>query len=130
MTTYSTTVESITADQLNGFFEGWPQKPSREKHLSILRSSSCCVLAYDDHKLVGFITAITDEVLAAYIPLLEVLPEYRGQGIGSELVRQMLKQLDGYYMIDLVCDDSNRKFYEKLGMKAVTGMILRNPDAI
>jgi GNAT superfamily N-acetyltransferase len=37
---------------------------------------------------VGFITAITDGVLTTYLPQLEVLAEYRGQGIGSALVER------------------------------------------
>ena len=37
-------------------------------------------------QVVGFITAISDGVLSAYIPLLEVLPGWRSQGIGGELV--------------------------------------------
>ena len=40
-------------------------------------------------------TAISDGVLSAFIPLLEVLPEWPGHGIGSELVRRMLAELDG-----------------------------------
>ena len=39
------------------------------------------MLARDDAgRVVGFVTAISDGVLSAYIPLLEVLPEYQGAG--------------------------------------------------
>ncbi|MEM9907537.1 MAG: hypothetical protein AAF921_21205 [Cyanobacteria bacterium P01_D01_bin.44] len=35
--------------------------------------------------MVGFITAITDHVLSVYIPLLEVLPPYQGQGVCTQI---------------------------------------------
>ena len=71
---------------------------------------------------------MSDQVSCAYIPHLEVLPAYQGQGIGSELVRRMVKKLRHLYMIDLVCDPSLQSFYERLGMQAIVGMVVRNYD--
>ncbi len=34
-----------------------------------------------NNKVVGFITAISDGVISAYIPLLEVLPKYQNMKI-------------------------------------------------
>ena len=76
-------------------------------------------------RVVGFITAISDGVLAAYIPLLEVLPDYRGQGIGTELVRRLLHKLNGLYMVDVLCDPGLQPFYARLGMLPSTGMMIR-----
>ena len=79
-------------------------------------------------RIAGFITAISDGVLSAYIPHLEVLPSYQGQGIGTELVRRMLEKLSGLYMIDLLCDPEVQPFYARCGMKPATGMMIRNYD--
>ena len=79
-------------------------------------------------QVIGYINAISDGVLVAYIPHLEVLPAYQGQGIGSELVRRMLDTLRGLYMIDLICDAEVQPFYERLGLTRYTGMIKRNYD--
>src|SRR5947209_3134906 len=79
-------------------------------------------------QVVGFITAISDGVLSAYIPLLEVLPAYQGQGIGSELARRLLAQLRDLYMVDLLCDPEVQPFYARLGLRPATGMLLRNYD--
>src|SRR4051812_44665242 len=94
---YQGTVESIRPDQLRGFFVGWPNPPSPETHLKLLSKSDEIVLAIDDqtHQVVGFITAISDGVLSAYIPHLEVLPDYQRQGIGTQLVEDMLYKLSG-----------------------------------
>jgi ribosomal protein S18 acetylase RimI-like enzyme len=74
---------------------------------------------------VGFISAISDGVLAAFIPNLEVLPEYQGKGIGLELTKRMLDSLKHLYSIDLMCDEDVQPFYEKLGMRRYSGMIYR-----
>ncbi|RHW38138.1 GNAT family N-acetyltransferase [Neobacillus notoginsengisoli] len=125
---YSHTLDGITAEMLSGFFVGWPNPPSLETHLKLLQNSSHIVLAMDDVKVVGFITAISDGVLSAYIPFLEVLPEYQSKGIGNELVNKMLEQLRGIYMIDLCCDDNLVPYYEKFGMFKSNGMLFRNYD--
>lgn len=76
--------------------------------------------------VAGFITAISDEVLSAYIPFLEVLPEYQRQGIGRKLARLMLQQLRGLYMIDLLCDKDLQPFYRRLGLSQASGMMIRD----
>ena len=85
------------------------------------------VLAIDDetNRVAGFINALSDGGLCAFIPLLEVLPAHRGSGIGRELVRRMLDRLHDLYSIDLVCDDDLRPFYERLGMSPARAMIIR-----
>jgi ribosomal protein S18 acetylase RimI-like enzyme len=130
MIIYTNSTDGISPDNLNGFFVGWPKPPSPSTHLNILKQSSEFVLAVDDDSgnVVGFITAITDGILSAYMPLLEVLPEYQRRGIGQELVRRMLRRLKNYYMIDLTCDKELQGFYEKLGLKPGLCMMIRNFD--
>ncbi len=67
--------------------------------------------------------------MSAYISQLEVLPEQRGNGIGSALVRAMMERLDGIYMVDLICDPDVQPFYEALGLERWSGMIRRNYGA-
>lgn len=76
--------------------------------------------------VVGFITAISDGVSCAYIPLLEVLPAYQGQGIGTNLMTRLLARLREHYMIDLLCDPEVQPFYAKVGMQPAVGMCVRN----
>jgi ribosomal protein S18 acetylase RimI-like enzyme len=130
MISYTDSLAGVTSEHLQGgFFAGWPNPPSPIIHYRILANSAAIVLARTDNgDVVGFITAVSDHVSCAYIPHLEVLPAYQGQGIGSELVRRMFEKLRHLYMIDLVCDPSLQSFYERLGMKAVVGMVIRNYD--
>jgi ribosomal protein S18 acetylase RimI-like enzyme len=122
--------ENSDLEIAEGFFAGWPDPPSQAIQRNILKNSYCSLIAIDSgyNRIVGFITATSDGILSAYIPLLEVVPQYQGQGIGSELVRQMLQRLDGFYMIDLTCDAALQPFYERFGLMKSQGMALRNFD--
>jgi ribosomal protein S18 acetylase RimI-like enzyme len=128
MIAYKDSVEDTTPDQLAGFFVGWPNPPVPETHLRLLLNSDHVVLAIDEEteNVIGFITAVSDGVLSAYIPCLEVLPAFQGRGIGSELVRRMLAKLRGFYMVDLMCDPELQPFYARFGMAPYSGMIVRN----
>jgi ribosomal protein S18 acetylase RimI-like enzyme len=127
---YVTTTDGITPDQLSGFFEGWPTPPSRDTHLRILQRSYEVVLAVDDatNEVVGFVNAISDGTLAAYIPLLEVRATHRGMGIGGELLRRIMERLDRFYMVDLVTDPERESFYSRFGLRPGFAMVIRRRE--
>jgi ribosomal protein S18 acetylase RimI-like enzyme len=129
---YRNSLEDITAEKLCGFFCDWPNPPSKEVHLQILKNSFAFVIAYDnaEERVVGFVNAISDGLISAYIPLLEVLPEFKGQGIGRELIKRIETRLADTYAIDIVCDSAVTPFYTKLGYIELKGMAKRNYDAL
>ena len=55
-----------------------------------------------------------------------MLPAWRGQGIGRELVRRMLDRLRDRYAVDLVCDEDLVPFYEALGGTPGRAILWRN----
>lgn len=118
MIIYSDSTQGLNPERLNEFFVGWPKPPSPETFLIMLNQSYKIVLAIDDetNKVVGFINAISDGILSAYIPLLEVLPEYQNKGVGAKLVKMLLSVLSDFYMVDLICEKELQPYYEKLGM--------------
>ena len=125
---YTDSLDGVVPNMLNGFFVGWPNPPSSESHRRILEGSDYVELAIDGETgdVIGFITAITDGVSAAYIPHLEVLPTYQNRGVGTKLVQRMLGKLNHLYAIDLMCDPDAEPFYERLGFRKGNGMIIRN----
>jgi ribosomal protein S18 acetylase RimI-like enzyme len=128
---YTDRLDAVEARHLRGFFVGWPNPPSPERHLDVLRGSAAAVLARDGDNVVGFVNAISDGALTAYIPLLEVLPDYQGREIGSELVRRLVARLESLYMIDLCCDAELEPFYLRLGFRTLDrGMGIRNYDVL
>ena len=123
---YIDDLSGLSSEHLSGFFYGWSSHPDPEMHYSILLNSYKAWLAMDCNRCIGFINALSDDIFYAYIPLLEVLPDYRGNGIGTELVRRMLASLEGMYAANIVCDPDAASFSEKLKFVRCVGMIWRN----
>ncbi|WP_059106131.1 GNAT family N-acetyltransferase [Shouchella shacheensis] len=126
---YTRTTKGVSVEDLKGgFFVGWPHLPSAKKHLELLDNSDYIVLAVEEQSniVVGYVTAVSDGVLSAYIPLLEVLPAYQGRGIGKRLMEEILADLEDFYMIDLLCEEELQPYYEGLGMRKARGMMKRN----
>lgn len=126
---YTSSLKDVSPDMLEGgFFVGWSNPPSPEMHDKLLKNSYKAVVVIDEDtkQVIGFINAISDGVLSAYIPLLEVLPEYQNQGIGQKLIQTLLEELKDIYMVDLICDEELQPYYEKAGMMKARGMISRN----
>jgi len=128
MKTYKSTTKGIKSEQLVGFFVGWTDPPSLETHLQILHDSAFVILTIDDktNKVIGFVNAISDKILSAYIPLLGVIPKFQKQGIGKEPMTRMLDKLNKFYMIDLCCDEQLKLFNQKLGLSPMQAMGKRN----
>lgn len=125
--TFTTSLDGINQAALTGgFFDGWASPPSLEEHLALLHGSSHVALALDGDRVVGFGNALSDGILSAYIALLEVLPPYRRQGTGSNLVRMLLEEVEQLYMVDVICDDDVVPFYEALGFQRAGGAVRRN----
>lgn len=125
---YLTSFEDINQFIFTGFFVGWSNKPKMETLKQILLQSNYKVIAIDttNNTIVGFIYAVTDNFLSAYIPLLEVLPQYQKNGIGTKLIDSLLNKLSEFYMIDLSCDTNMVQFYKKKGFQKGNAMFKRN----
>ena len=121
-----TNLEGVTPAALNGFFEGWPQPPTPETLRRILAGSYRIALAVEEGQVIGFVNAVSDGVLCAYIPLLEVRAQWRSQGVASRLMDSLFAQLEGLYMIDTSCDDDLVPFYERFGMGRGNAMVRRD----
>ncbi|MEQ1822669.1 MAG: GNAT family N-acetyltransferase [Fimbriimonadaceae bacterium] len=127
--TYREFTSDLAASSLDGFCEGWAKPLSGEQLHTVFSSSYVVFLALDSEgSVLGFVQAISDGVLSAYIPLLEVRPNVQRQGIGRELMRLALDRLSALYMVDLCCDMELTDYYTKIGMVPVRGMCKRNFD--
>ena len=125
---YRQSAAGISTEQLAGFFVGWPSPPSPDTHLELLKKSDLVEIAVDSDsgQVVGFVTAITDGILAAYLPLLEVLPDYQHRGIGRKLTQRILDRLSHLYMTDLTCHQALEPLYRQFGLVRGVGMMKRN----
>lgn len=65
-TDFRTSLDGLSPADLHGFFVDWPNPPTADTLYRILQRSHC------------FVQAISDGVLSASIPLLEVRPAWQG----------------------------------------------------
>jgi ribosomal protein S18 acetylase RimI-like enzyme len=129
---YSDDMSGVAVADLAGFFVGWPAAPTASQHLAVLSGSYRAVVARVAGRtdVVGFVNMISDGVLTAFIPWLEVLPAHQDQGVGSELMRRVLAGTEHLYSVDLLCDAPLQPYYERFGMTPVPGMGIRHPSAL
>ena len=123
---YQSSLEGLTAEAIHGFFVGWADPPNAETLIKMLRASSHVWLAFDGDRLVGYIRAVSDGFYSAFLPELEVLPEYQGLAIGSTLLENILADLATFYSIDGACDDELVDYYRRFGFVHGNGMRIRN----
>ena len=97
----------------------------------VLERSAVAVGAFNDGSLIGFGRALSDNCSDAYIQDVVVDPKFRGQGIGSRIIRFLEAELRrrGVDWIALVGEPGTEKFYSGLGLKAEPEYTLwRFPD--
>lgn len=96
---------------------GWQHRVSdRERFKKMLENTSRTVVAVDGSRIVGFARALCDEVSNGYISMVAVATDRRGQGIGSELVRQLTQDDAGITWILRAGHESGR-FWERIGFQ-------------
>ena len=96
---------------------GWHERVADpEKFKKMMESTSRTVVAVDSSRIVGFARALCDGVSNGYISMVGVAADKRGQGIGGELVRQLIGEDAGITWVLRAGHGSNR-FWEKMGFK-------------
>jgi predicted N-acetyltransferase YhbS len=97
---------------------GWRDRVSNpEKFQKMLEHTNRTVVALDGSRVVGFARALCDEVSNGYISMVAVATDKRGQGIGRELVRQLIKADTGITWI-LRAGHGSDGFWERVGFQA------------
>jgi GNAT superfamily N-acetyltransferase len=69
----------------------WAEGRPRDVVERLVREAQRVVGVYDGERQVGFARAFSDCVSLVYLADVYVLPEYRGRGLGTELVREMVE---------------------------------------
>lgn len=72
--------------------------------------------------LIGLARVVGDGNTIIYIQDILVLERYQGRGIGSELLRRILKEYESVRQIVLLTDDTEKtkRFYERNGLTPVS----------
>ena len=99
--------------------------PSNDLMMAI-KNSYRSIYAYTDNKLIGTGRVVSDGIIIAYICGLGVLPDYRNQGIGSELLRMLKEHCKEQKLhVQIFCEENLISYYSKMGFtKFAVGMRL------
>ena len=81
----------------------------------VFGNSRFAVFAYVGPVLVGAGRALADGLDCAYIADVAVHPDHRGQGIGTEIIRRLVRAADGHKKIILYANPGVEPFYVELG---------------
>jgi len=102
----------------------WAKGRPRDVVERLVREAQHVVGLYDGNRQVGFARAFSDGVSLVYLADVYVLPEYRGRGLGTELVHEIVENgpLSGVRWI-LHTRDAHG-LYEKVGFGAPSERVM------
>jgi ribosomal protein S18 acetylase RimI-like enzyme len=107
-----------------GWWRDVPETDARANISDMIRGSfSLTVARLPEGRVIGMARVISDGCSDAYIQDVTVLPPYRKQGIGRELIRRLTEYCVARKIawIGLVAEPGTRKFYEELGYGPLAG---------
>ncbi len=127
-------ISKPTAGQLDGILalyrmQGW-WGPSGERDPemagAMIRGSHCFAVAEAEGRIIGMGRALSDGVSDAYIQDVVVDPAFRGRGIGSRIVADLVHRLrhDGIDWIGLGAEAGTYDFYRKAGFTELPGCLV------
>jgi len=99
----------------------WKESPEARRIIpDMIRGSFCFMLVRStEGNIIGMGRVISDGYSDAYIQDVVLLKEYRGQGIGCELIRRLTKfcEKEKIGWIGLVAEPGTQGLYEKIGYR-------------
>ena len=124
---------SVSIDDVLPLYQavGWTNYTNQPQMLAqALTHSLAIYLARDGERIVGLVRLIGDGFSSVFVQDLIVLPSYQRQGIGSNLMKEVLADYKDAYQIQLATEqtEKNLGFYRSLGFETLstydcTGMI-------
>ena len=108
----------IDLDEVHTFLANdsyWAQGRPRETVERLIREASRIVGLYEEDRQIGFTRTVSDGVAFAYLADVYVLPEYRGRGLGGELVHETVERGPFAGRKWLLHTSDAHRLYEKFG---------------
>ena len=108
----------IDVDAVHAFISEqsyWGRGRPRERVERTIAGSSRVLGLYHDGEQIGFARAVSDGVTVGYLADVYVLPAFRGQGLGLELVREIVDGTGGRDVRWLLHTADAQGLYARLG---------------
>jgi ribosomal protein S18 acetylase RimI-like enzyme len=95
----------------------WAPGRPHETQARLVREAARVVGLYHDNRQIGFTRTVSDGASLAYLADVYVLPEYRGRGLGVELVRESVESGPYRDARWLLHTSDAHALYEKFGFR-------------
>jgi ribosomal protein S18 acetylase RimI-like enzyme len=107
----------------------WARGRPREVVERLVGEATRVVGLYQGGAQVGFARVVSDGEVFAYLADVYVLPEHRGQGLGVELVREIVERGPHSELRWLLGTADAQKLYAKLGFGPVSSIMMERLPA-
>jgi GNAT superfamily N-acetyltransferase len=105
----------------------WARGRTRETVERTVREAQRVVGLYHEGRQIGFTRTVTDGLVIAYLADVYVVPDYRGLGLGVELVRETVEGGPYARVRWLLHTADAEGLYEKFGFTAPGDRLLERP---
>lgn len=105
----------------------WARGRSRELVERSLRRSDRVIGCYHAGRQIGFARVVSDSVSFAYLADVFVISEFRGQGLGLEIVREAVDRGPHTDLLWLLGTEDAHDLYAKLGFGPTTKRRMERP---
>jgi GNAT superfamily N-acetyltransferase len=120
----------VDRDEVHRFLSDesyWATGRPREVQERLIDEAARVVGLYEGDRQIGFCRAATDGVSFVYLADVYVLAEYRGRGLGEELVREMVENGPLAGLRWLLHTADMHGLYGKLGFGAPNARVMERP---
>jgi ribosomal protein S18 acetylase RimI-like enzyme len=91
---------------------GWNSGKYPDRLYEAIKNSAYKIFVYDDNKLIGMISALSDGCINLFISYLVIDPAYQKQRIGTTLLNKLLS-IGNFNRVELITDEKDKDFYLK-----------------
>jgi GNAT superfamily N-acetyltransferase len=102
----------------------WAQGRPFEIQERLIREAQRVVGLYHDDRLIGFSRTVSDGTTVTYLADVYVLPEFRGRGLGTELVRFTVEEGPYAEARWLLHTADAHSLYEKFGFTPPSARVM------
>jgi GNAT superfamily N-acetyltransferase len=113
--------DRIDADAVHRYLSEesyWARGCSREAVARSVRDAARVIGLYDGERQIGFARVLSDGIRASHLCDVYVLREYRGQGLGVELVREAVDNGPHSKLAWTLKTKDAQGLYERFGFRA------------
>lgn len=122
--------DRIDRDEVHRFLSEvayWALGRPRATQDRLIDEAARVVGLYDGERQIGFCRAATDGTSFVYLADVYVLEEYRGRGLGEQLVREMVESGELSHLRWLLHTQEMHPLYRKVGFEDPSYKVMERP---